>query len=64
MSIALTITLPDTLGVRLAAVCLATGDLHADVIADALALHLDELDGPAVEEGEPVRVLTTPEACP
>jgi SOS-response transcriptional repressor LexA len=37
--------LPEETGRALAAHCACTGDEPADVIADAVALHLDELEG-------------------
>jgi predicted DNA-binding protein len=38
--------LPLALCERLAALCAATGDAPHDVVLDAIALHLDELEGP------------------
>jgi predicted DNA-binding protein len=43
------VELSPELEARLAAHCAAWGEPAADVVADAIALHLDELEGAAVE---------------
>ena len=46
------VDLPEDLSARLAQFCRATGDRPNDVIVDAIALHLDELDiGEEAERG-------------
>ena len=47
------LTMPAELAAQLAAVCAITGDREHDIILDALALHLDEIEAGAEALPEP-----------
>ncbi len=47
------LTMPAELTAQLAAVCAITGDREHDIIIDALALHLDEIEAGAEALPEP-----------